>query len=104
VRAQNAKKLERQLAWACGLNIDDVTLMKDGDDVDTLGPMQWSTLKLKVKEAFIMANKITRTQNLCSSESLGKIVTNHINAQGFKEAIKAPSRQTNSSSKPDCIQ
>jgi hypothetical protein len=90
VRAKNAEKLEQQLAWARGLTINDVTLMKDRDDVDTLGPMQWSPLKLKVKEAFIKANKITRAQNLRSSESLGKNVANHINAQGFKEAIKAP--------------
>ena len=104
VRAKNAEKLERQLAWARGLTIDDVTLKKDGDDVGTLGPMQWSALKLKVKEAFIKANKITRAQNLRSSESLGKNVANHIIAQGFKEAIKAPLRQKNSSAKPDCIQ
>jgi hypothetical protein len=81
VSAKNAEKLERQLAWARGLTINDVKLTKDGDDVDTLGPMQWSALKLKVKEAF----------------------TNHINAKGFKEAMKAPLRQKHSSAKPDCI-
>jgi hypothetical protein len=91
------------LAWARGLTIDDVKLTKDGDDVDTLGPMQWSALKLKVKEAFIKANKITHAQNLRSSENLGKNVANHINAKGFKEAMKAPLRQKNSSAKPDCI-
>jgi hypothetical protein len=31
---------------------EGMTLTKDGYDVDTVGPIQWSTLKMKVKEAF----------------------------------------------------
>ena len=53
VRSQNAVKSENQLVWARGLTIKDVTLTKDGDDVDTLGPIQWSNLEMKVKEALM---------------------------------------------------
>jgi hypothetical protein len=56
------------------------------------------------KRGILKANKITRAQNLHSSENLGKNVANHINAQGFKEAVKAPLRTKNLSTKPDYIE
>ena len=49
IRSQNALKLERQLTWARGLTLQDVTLTNNKQDVDTLGPLKWSTLKMKVK-------------------------------------------------------
>ena len=58
IRSQNALKLERQLTWAHGLTLLDITLTKDKQDVDTLGPLKWSALKIKVKEAFLKADKI----------------------------------------------
>jgi hypothetical protein len=103
IRSQNALKLERQLTWARGLTLQDVTLTNNKQDVDTLGPLKWSTLKMKVKEAFLKANKIQIAQLLRSSENLGKNVANHINSNGYKDVIKAPLRKKNASSKPDCI-
>jgi hypothetical protein len=104
LRTQNAGNLEHQLVWVRGLTIQDVTLTKDGEEVETLGPVQWSKLKMKVKEAFIKAKEIARSQHLRTSETLGKNVVNHIKAQGFKDSIKAPLRKKNSSAKPACIQ
>ena len=101
--SKNSIKLEHQLVWACGLTLQDVALTKDEQDVDSLGPLKWSALKMNVKEAYIKANKVPKAQHLCSSMNLGKNVANHINSNGYKDVIKAPLRKKNASSKPDCI-
>ena len=80
-----------------------MALTKDKQDVDTLGPLKWSALKMKLKEAFIKGNKVPKTQHLCSSKNLRKNVANHINSNGYKDVIKSPLWKKSASSKPECI-
>ena len=93
------------LIWARGLQLKDVVLTQDGEDVDTLGPRKWSELTAMVKEAFMKANNISKSQTLRLASQLGKNVANHINSQGFKDKIKTTLRTTSKSkrTKPDSV-
>ena len=58
---------------------------------------------MKVKEAFIKANKVPKAQHLKSSENLGRNVANHFNSNGYNDVIMAPLWKKSASSKSDCI-
>jgi hypothetical protein len=104
-KAEKEEAKERMLIWARGLKVQDVVLTKDGEDVDTVGPRKWAELSAAVKEAFMKANNISKSQSLRLSSQLGKNVANHINSQGFKDKIKTTLRSTSKSkrTKPNCV-
>jgi hypothetical protein len=104
-KEEKAQAKERMLVWARGLQLRDVVLTQNGEDVDTLGPRKWSDLTMHVKEAFMKANNISKSQTLRLASQLGMNVANHINSQGFKYTIRTTLRSTSKSKhvKPDCV-
>ena len=50
--------------WAQGMKLRDVILTREGDDVETLGPMKWTDLPADVRKIFMKANNIKLSQSL----------------------------------------
>lgn len=104
-KEEKAQAKERMLIWARGMQLRDVVLTQNGEDVDTLGPRKWSELTMQVKEAFMKANNISKSQTLRLASQLGMNVANHINSQGYKDKVKSTLRTAskNKRAKPDCV-
>jgi hypothetical protein len=90
--------------WAQGMKLRDVILTREGDDVETLGPMKWTDLTADVRKIFMKANNIKLSQSLRKSSELGRNVANHMKAQDLKDQIKGPMKEkTAAAVKPSCI-
>jgi len=103
-KQQKKEQFDRQVAWAKTLTIDHIIADEDGTDVNTLGGTEWAPLHGEVKKAFMQKNKITIPHKMRKVGDFGKVVMNHIKAQGYKNNLTAPNRRSRSAAtKPTCI-
>jgi hypothetical protein len=57
-RDEKARKKNQLATWLQGMKLRDVILTREGDDVETLGPMKWTDLSAEVRKIFMKANNI----------------------------------------------
>lgn len=103
-KEEKAEQKKHQIQWAEGLTINDIVLTDNGLDVHTLGGKEWNKLNGEVKRAFMKKNAISQPQSMRLVSQLGNVVSNHINAQGYKNNLTASHRRSRSAAtKPTCI-
>jgi hypothetical protein len=109
---QKAEKKKQRLNWASALTIDTITLTEGGDDVLLLASLEWSdktkVSKEMMKLAFMRKNNITVPNAMRNDADLGKLVANHIKAQGYKDGLidnlKKKKKKSSDIVKPGCLQ
>jgi len=103
-RDEKARKKNQMATWVQDMKLRDVILTREGDDVETLGPMKCTDLPAEVHKIFMKANNIKLSHSLQKSSELVRNVANHMKAPDLKDQSKGPTKQKIAGAvKPTCI-
>lgn len=103
-KQQKTEQKQQRMQLLRTMTTEAVVLNDAGDDVESIGGINWSKLGKEEKLVFIQANKISTSQALRNTADLGKNIANHINAGSFQNHIKSKIKQKKADiTKPLCI-